>query len=325
MPFYNGYEYAGNNPLDRSDPSGLASAEEDDALTVRLSLGNGWEFNTSKSNRERVKSSASGMLFGVVKAAGGFLTDGLTAEDWTYYAGGDPNSRAFKQHAVVGQLAFVVATVFVGFVYAPAIIASSAGTIATIASTSWAATNAGYFAAKGDWIAAGTYAIGAGGSGLAMRSTLRSSKGAVEGLSAGSIARGARPDHALGLSTKQQAILNEVPFVGSRVVVPKRYLRAQDVVALSRKTGNEFAVLTRGNERMLIRGGKTFVPMRPSQAAALKAQGWRLSYHTHPVIEYNGRRLLPFPSLGDRFFVSLFGQERSGVRDFAGQWQVFGP
>jgi len=58
-----------------------------------------------------------------------------------------------------------------------------------------------------------------------------------------------------------------------------------DIAALTAKTGDEFAIFTRGSQRMVVRGDKTTVPIDASTAADMKSAGWRWSAHTQPGLE----------------------------------------
>lgn len=79
-------------------------------------------------------------------------------------------------------------------------------------------------------------------------------------------------------------------------------------------TGDEFAMLTRRGERMILRGvggADGTLPSIPSlnidRARELAAQGWRFSGHTHtPGFQAVG-------SVGDKAVLRAFGQRQSAV------------
>jgi hypothetical protein len=87
------------------------------------------------------------------------------------------------------------------------------------------------------------------------------------------------------LNTRQQSLLDSLPEYDSRVVVPKNSVNMADLAALTAKTGVEYAMFTKGNERLVVRGDCNTVNVDVAEAKELNAQGYRWSGHTHVSIE----------------------------------------
>jgi hypothetical protein len=84
------------------------------------------------------------------------------------------------------------------------------------------------------------------------------------------------------LSGCQRELLEALPEYDSRVTVPKSAVNMADLSALTAATGDEFAMFTKGGERLIIRGSVCEVNIDISQAENLARQGYRWSGHTHP-------------------------------------------
>jgi hypothetical protein len=93
-----------------------------------------------------------------------------------------------------------------------------------------------------------------------------------------------------------------------------------DLSALTAKTGDEFAMFTRGSQRMIIRGGPTKVNINSVRAQELASVGYRWSGHTHPGIG----DWVKTPSAGDKLILNSFKQTQSAIYDSAGKFQLFG-
>lgn len=124
-----------------------------------------------------------------------------------------------------------------------------------------------------------------------------------------------------GLDARQQGILNMLPGYGSETIVRKRDVSMLDLAAMTASTGDEFAMFTKGGERLLVRGGLQHgihgVPINPERAARLKAQGYRWSGHTHPETNI-------MPSGGDRAVLEAFEQSQSVIYNPYGRFVRFG-
>ena len=58
------------------------------------------------------------------------------------------------------------------------------------------------------------------------------------------------------LSNRQQRLLDILSEYDSNVVIPKKEVNMRDLSALTAYTGDEFAMFTKKNERLVIRGNK---------------------------------------------------------------------
>lgn len=123
------------------------------------------------------------------------------------------------------------------------------------------------------------------------------------------------------LSARQTRLLDQLPVEGAEVIVPKSAASMSDVAALTAQTGDEFAVLTTGGRRMIIRGNPVSVPLDVDRARELAAQGWRFSAHTHPGPTAAQLR----SSIGDRNVLQAFGGSRSAIYNSVGQRGLFTP
>jgi hypothetical protein len=89
------------------------------------------------------------------------------------------------------------------------------------------------------------------------------------------------------LDKRQQALLDALPEYDSKVTVPKGSANMSDLSALTAKTGVEYAMFTKGSERLIIRGDEKKVNIGLEEARALNAQGYRWSGHTHVGVAPN--------------------------------------
>ena len=124
----------------------------------------------------------------------------------------------------------------------------------------------------------------------------------------------------VGLTARQQALLHRLPGYDSRVTVKKSDVSMKDLSALTAKVGVEFAMFTRKNERLIVRGDAVHVNITPDDATALNAQGYRFSGHTHAEL-HGGWELSP--SDGDREILSRFDQDESVVYNSMGRYKTF--
>ena len=77
------------------------------------------------------------------------------------------------------------------------------------------------------------------------------------------------------LNKRQQKLLAMLPSYDSRVIVPKGSVNMPDLAALTAKTGDEFAMFTKGKKRLIVRGNAYMVNIELKEAELLAAQGWR--------------------------------------------------
>lgn len=121
------------------------------------------------------------------------------------------------------------------------------------------------------------------------------------------------------LNNRQQKILDALPEYDSRVVVKKKNVNMKDLSAMTAITGDEFAMFTKGQERLIIRGNYENVNIGIEQATELNKQGYKWSGHTHPGTEKNSS----MPSAGDKEILRAFKQEISVIYDSKGIFRTF--
>ncbi|MCI7791513.1 MAG: RHS repeat-associated core domain-containing protein, partial [Lachnospiraceae bacterium] len=122
------------------------------------------------------------------------------------------------------------------------------------------------------------------------------------------------------LNNRQSRLLSQLDGYDSSVIVRKGDVNLKDLAALTAKTGDEFAMFTRGSQRLIIRGGPTNVNIDAQRAQALYNVGYRWSGHTHPGTGFN----VKMPSSGDVFILEQFNQSQSVIYDSNGQFNIFG-
>ena len=97
-------------------------------------------------------------------------------------------------------------------------------------------------------------------------------------------------------------------------------MNLKDLVVLTAKTGDEFAMFTRGSQRMVVRGNATIVNINDRVAQNLHNAGFRWSGHTHPGVGMN----VKFASEGDVYILKQFHQAQSVILDSLGNFSIFG-
>jgi len=121
------------------------------------------------------------------------------------------------------------------------------------------------------------------------------------------------------LNNRQKDLLDRLPDYNSRLVVNKREVSMRDIAALTAYTGDEFAVFTKGKERLIIRGNSSMVEIDARSAKELADKGYRWSGHIHPGM--SGNSLIA--SGGDILVLNQFPQERSVIYNSKGYYEVF--
>ena len=121
------------------------------------------------------------------------------------------------------------------------------------------------------------------------------------------------------LNNRQIRLLEQLQDFDSKAIVPKASVNMADLSALTAKTGHEFAMFTKGQERLIIRGDSIRVNINIDDAAALAAQGFRWSGHTHPGDTF----LCMQPSDGDYAVLECFHQEYSVIYNSKGEFRIF--
>ena len=121
------------------------------------------------------------------------------------------------------------------------------------------------------------------------------------------------------LNNRQKKLLESLPEFDSRVIVSKKSVNMTDLAALTSQTGHEFAMFTKGKERLIIRGNAYSVNINVESAKALAKDGYRWSGHTHPGIDFNC--LIASP--GDKSVLECFGHKTSVIYNSKGQFATF--
>lgn len=126
--------------------------------------------------------------------------------------------------------------------------------------------------------------------------------------------------YGVSLNNRQSDLLNKLPDYDSRCIVLKKTVKLSDLSALTAYTGDEFAMFTKGSDRLIIRGNKVSVNIDIKAAQRLAEQGYRWSGHTHPGSDISSM----FASGGDVTILEQFKQKSSVIYNSKGQFLTFG-
>lgn len=121
------------------------------------------------------------------------------------------------------------------------------------------------------------------------------------------------------LNNRQQKILEKLEQYDSWTIVNKKTASMKDLSAITAFTGDEFALFTKGRQRLVIRGNTNSVNVDVQKALELYAQGYRWSGHTHPGVEKN----CLIPSSGDKEILKCFKQDTSVIYNSKGDYRTF--
>jgi len=121
------------------------------------------------------------------------------------------------------------------------------------------------------------------------------------------------------LNNRQQKLLDKMPEFDSRIIVNKTSVNMIDLSALTAKTGDEFALFTKGSERLVIRGNSVMVNISAAEAEKLAKEGYRWSGHTHPGFDFLSMQ----PSDGDYTVLDCFSQNMSVIYNSKGDFRTF--
>jgi hypothetical protein len=124
--------------------------------------------------------------------------------------------------------------------------------------------------------------------------------------------------HGRPLNARQQRLLDKLPRFDCRVTVRKSDVSMIDLAALTAEENVEFAMFTRGPERLIVRGDRYSVNINRFDAVRLNALGYKWSGHTHV-----GSNLAA--SHGDKEILKLFNQEYSVIYNSFGMRDIFQP
>lgn len=94
----------------------------------------------------------------------------------------------------------------------------------------------------------------------------------------------------------------------------------RDLSALTAHENVEFAMFTKGNERLIIRGDAGSVNVDIRKAKELAKEGYKWSGHTHP----GSAKTVLLPSGEDREILKCFNQKNSVTYNSVGKHYVFG-
>lgn len=121
------------------------------------------------------------------------------------------------------------------------------------------------------------------------------------------------------LNNRQQKLLTVLTDYDSQTLVRKKDINMKDLSAMTAVTGDEFAMFTKGNNRLIVRGNATQVNIDVNKATELRKQGYKWSGHTHPGVGIN----ITMPSTGDKDILKAFQQETSVIYDSKGGFRTF--
>ena len=121
------------------------------------------------------------------------------------------------------------------------------------------------------------------------------------------------------LNNRQQKILDTLSEYDSRIVVKKKNVNMKDLSAMTAITGDEFAMFTKGSDRLIIHGNATQVNIDVKQAMELSKQGYKWSGHTHPGIGWNCLQA----SEGDVEILKCFKQKVAYIYNSQGLYLEF--
>ena len=121
------------------------------------------------------------------------------------------------------------------------------------------------------------------------------------------------------LNKRQENLLSQLSEYDSRATVRKADVSLTDLSTLTAKTGVEYAMFTKGGERLIIRGSSTKVNIDVAKAKELAYNGYRWSGHTHPGLDENTL----IASSGDYEVLKAFGQKTSVIYNSLGRYMCF--
>ena len=115
------------------------------------------------------------------------------------------------------------------------------------------------------------------------------------------------------------SILEKMPNFNDRITLAKKDINLKDLSALTAYTGDEFALFTRKNERLVVRGNATECRISIKEAKKMSKEGYRWSGHTHPGTDSFSLTA----SEGDVNILNCFNQQFSCIYNSAGMYNVF--
>ncbi len=125
--------------------------------------------------------------------------------------------------------------------------------------------------------------------------------------------------YGVPLNNRQQKLLDAMPQYDSRIIVSKNQVNMTDLAALTAETGVEFAMFTKGGDRLIIRGDSYSVNVDVETAQKLAESGYKWSGHTHPGLD----TLVLQASEGDYLILKQFKQKVSVIYNSKGDFRTF--
>lgn len=125
--------------------------------------------------------------------------------------------------------------------------------------------------------------------------------------------------YGVPLNNRQQRLLEALPQYDSRVIVSKDQVNMTDLAALTSETGVEYAMFTKGGDRLIIRGDTKSVNVDTETAQKLAEEGYKWSGHTHPGLD----NLVLQASEGDYLILKQFKQKVSVIYNSKGDFRTF--
>lgn len=123
-----------------------------------------------------------------------------------------------------------------------------------------------------------------------------------------------------GKLNKRQERLNKVlKNYNDKVIIKKRDVNLKDIASLTAHNQVEYAMFTKGQERMIVRGNEYRVNIDEVEAAQMRAEGWKWSGHSHIHVD----KVDLNPSDGDIEILKAFGQGRSCIINAKGIYKFF--
>lgn len=120
------------------------------------------------------------------------------------------------------------------------------------------------------------------------------------------------------LNNRQKRLAEKLGSYDSKCIIGKKEVNMSDLSALTANTGVEYAMFTKGKERLIIRGNEASVNVSRAYAKELKLQGYRWSGHTHPGMD----DFCLMPSGGDKEILNEFDQSCTAIYNSAGKWYI---
>jgi len=129
------------------------------------------------------------------------------------------------------------------------------------------------------------------------------------------------------VDSRTQGFLDQLPENLSQSIFHKKQIGVTDLARLTAATGDEFALFTRGSQRLVVRGHRNGIDLSVGDIKLLQEQGYKWSGHSHPGtfardLEASGN-IGGAAQSGDRFVLDLMKQERSLILNSGGSRNVF--